>query len=135
PSVARWNAAFMRQKRCQKKLSCTPGTSHFEKLRAPGNKLQIPNSKLQRSPRSQTPNTKLQTPEKLQAPSSKRGPRFGGWNWGFRGCLELGFWCFDSGISLQFGVWCKCGVSLSGRPKWEIRCGIGSFQNWTVATV
>src|SRR5580765_4827257 len=73
---------------------------------SPGKKLQIPNSKLQRSTRSQTPNTKLQTPEKLQAPSSKRGPRFGAWNLGFLWCLELGFWCFDSGIPLELGVWC-----------------------------
>src|SRR5437867_3148002 len=69
-------------------------------------KLQTPNTKVQ------TPNTKHQAPEKLQAPSSKlqvpsskRGPRFGAWNLGFLWCLELGFCCFDSGISLELGVW------------------------------
>src|SRR5207244_8442676 len=60
--------------------------------RSPGNKLQIPNSKPQRSTRSQTPNTKLQTPEKLQAPSSKLEARAAVWS------LELG-------ISLVFGAW------------------------------
>src|SRR6059036_364231 len=53
----------------------------------------------------QTPNTKLQRSSKLQVPSSKRGPRFGAWNLGFLWCLQLGFWCFDSGISLELGVW------------------------------
>src|SRR5882724_12827556 len=59
---------------------------------SPGNKLQIPNSKLQRSTRSQPPNTKLQTPEKLQAPSYKLEARAAVWS------LELG-------ISLVFGAW------------------------------
>src|SRR6185436_1467756 len=62
-------------------------------------KLQTPNSK-------EAPRPKLQTPEKLQAPSSKHGPRFGAWNLGFIWCLELGFWCLDSGPSLELGVWC-----------------------------
>src|SRR5437667_5519799 len=53
----------------------------------------------------QTPNTKHQRSSKLQVPSSKRGPGFGAWNLGFLWCLELGFWCFDAGISLEFGVW------------------------------
>src|ERR1043166_2590787 len=34
---------------------------------------------------------------KLQIPNSKCGPRFGVWNLGFLWCLELGFWCFNSG--------------------------------------
>src|SRR5438093_2082621 len=59
---------------------------------SPGNKLPIPNSKIQRSTRSQAPNTKLQTPEKLQAPSSKLEARAAVWS------LELG-------ISLVFGSW------------------------------
>src|SRR6266699_2313425 len=84
----------------------------FRDERRGGKKLQIPNSKLQRSTRSQTPSTKLQTPEKLQAPSSKRGPRFGAWNLGFLWCLELGFWCFDSGTSLELGVGVRCGLHL-----------------------
>src|SRR6059058_2228577 len=53
----------------------------------------------------QTPNTKHQRSPKLQVPSSRRGPRFGAWNLGFLWCLELGFWCFDSRISLELGGW------------------------------
>src|SRR6266498_3252733 len=69
---------------------------------APSSRLakhQTPNS-------NEAPSPKLQTPERLQVPSSKRGPRFGAWNLGFIWCLELGFWCFDSGFSLELGVWC-----------------------------
>src|SRR6266704_762694 len=62
-------------------------------------KLQTPNTKVQ------TPNTKHQAPEKLQAPSSKLEARAAAWNLGFLWCLELGFCCFDSGISLELGVW------------------------------
>src|SRR5881628_2975759 len=76
------------------------------KAQAKSTKFQTPSSKEAPSPKLQTPNTKHQTPEKLQAPSSKRGPRFGAWNLGFLWCLELGFWCFDSGTSLELGVWC-----------------------------
>src|SRR5882724_12033909 len=66
--------------------------SHSVKLRAGrGIQLQIPNSKLPRSTKSQTPNTKLQTPEKLQARSAGRG-------------LELGTWDFFGVWSLVFGV-------------------------------
>src|SRR6266540_3233391 len=67
---------------------------------------QAPNSKLQAPEKHQVPNTKDQAPNSREAPSSKRGPRFGAWNLGFLWCLELGFWCFDSGTSLGLGVWC-----------------------------
>jgi hypothetical protein len=50
--------------------------------------IKAPNSKLQRSSKFQIPNTKHQTPNtKLEAGAA--------WS------LELGFWCFDSGISLE----------------------------------
>src|SRR6266576_2798108 len=64
--------------------------------------------------------SKFQTPEKLQASSSKRGPRFGAWNLGFLWCLELGFWCFASGISLELGVWCLVFRSTAAQKP---RCG------------
>src|SRR5439155_17818581 len=82
-------------------------------------KLQTPNSKLQTPKKLQVQRSKHQTPEKLQAPSSKskRGPRFGAWNLGFLWCLELGFWCFDSGISLELGVWDWVFPSLTSRPE------------------
>src|SRR6266487_3893152 len=48
------------------KSSDRPGANlHFEEAKSPGNKLQLPNSK------HQVPNTKLQTPEKLQLLNSK----------------------------------------------------------------
>src|SRR5258705_3750241 len=65
---------------------------------------QAPNSKFQAPKKLEVPNTEHQAPNSRQAPSSKRGPRFGAWNLGFLWCLELGFWCFDSGISLELGV-------------------------------
>src|SRR5437667_9207180 len=52
------------------------------------------------SSKHQAPNTREAPSSKFQVPSSKRGPRFGAWNLGFLWCLELGFWCFDSGIFL-----------------------------------
>src|SRR6266566_2526681 len=66
---------------------------------------QTPNSKPQAPKKHQVPNTKRQAPNSREAPSSKRGPRFGAWNLGFLWCLELGFWCFNSGISLELGAW------------------------------
>src|SRR5438477_828211 len=53
-------------------------------------KLQTPSSKHQRS--------------KLQVASSKGRPRFGAWNLGFLWCLELDFWCFESGISRELDL-------------------------------
>jgi hypothetical protein len=89
----------------------------FLEAASPGKKLQIANSKLQRSTKSQTPNTKLQTPEKLQARSAGRG-------------LELGTWDFFGVWSLVFsvfrfrdfsGAWgLVLGVSLGGGSKTEI---------------
>src|SRR5881396_3895147 len=82
--------------------------SIFEKLRtqATSSKFQTPSSKEAPGPNHQTPSSKHQRSSKLQVPSSKRGQRFGAWNLGFLWCLELGFWCFDSGISLELAVWC-----------------------------
>src|SRR5881628_1128668 len=75
--------------------------------------------KLQTPKKLQVQRSKHQTPEKLQASSSKskREPRFGAWNLGFLWCLELGFWCFDSGISLELGVWCLVFRSESSVPR------------------
>src|SRR6185503_7177415 len=65
-------------------------------------------SKLQAPKKHQVPNTKHQAPNSREAASYKleARPRFGAWNLGFLWCLELGFWCFDSGTSLELGVWC-----------------------------
>jgi len=49
--------------------------------------------------RKKIPNAKLQTPNKSQVQSSKPRPALRAWS------LELGFWCFDSGISLEAGAW------------------------------
>src|SRR5216117_4040045 len=68
--------------------------------------IKAPNTKHQTPKKLQVPNTKHQAPNSREAPSSKRGPWFGAWNLGFLWCLQLGFWCFDSGISLELGVWC-----------------------------
>src|SRR6266853_1127945 len=43
------------------------------------------------------------------------------------GVIEI--WNFSGAWDLVLGV------SLSGGPKTEMRCGIGSFQNWTVASL
>src|SRR6185503_17078504 len=93
-------------------------------------KLQIPNSKLQRSTRSQTPNTKLQTPEKLQAPSSKRGPRFGTWD--FFGDWSLVFGVSIPGFlwSLGFGAWCFA----PRLPKNEMRPMLPRRHIWSVVS-
>src|SRR6266480_1279355 len=90
---------------------------------------QAPNSKLQAPKKHQVPNTKHQAPNSREAPSSKRGPRFGAWNLGFLWCLELGFWCFDSGISLELGVCDLLFGSLTSSP----RCaGRGYSGRWVV---
>jgi hypothetical protein len=68
--------------------------SIFEKLRA-----QATSSKFQTPSSKEAPGPKLQTPEKLQARSAGRGLELG-----ISLVLEFGFWCFDSGISLELGV-------------------------------
>src|SRR6266496_1918393 len=70
----------------------------------PESKHQKPSSKHQRNPKFQTPN---------------RGPRFelGTWSLELLWCLELGFWCFNSGISLELGVWDLVFRSLTSRPE------------------
>src|SRR6266567_977452 len=77
----------------------------FSEMTDAGARQKAPNTKLQAPKKHQVPNTKHQAPNSREAPSSKRGPRFGGWNLGFLWCLELGVWCFDSGISPELGVW------------------------------
>src|SRR6266478_6631057 len=75
--------------------------SHSVKLRAGrGIKLQIPNSRLPRSTKSQTPNTKL------QARSAGRGLELGTWDF-------FGVWSLVFGVSipellwsLRLGAWC-----------------------------
>src|SRR5436190_5282591 len=94
------------------------GSPILEKLRAQGK-----NSKLQ------TPSSKHQRSSKLQVPSSKRGQRFGVWNLGFLWCLNLGFWCFDSGTSLELGHWCWVfRQEVAEKPKHTPRCGPAKFD-------
>ena len=93
------------------------GRTQLLRRRKPSKKLPIP--KLQAPKKHQVPNTNHQAPNSREAPSSKRGPRFGAWNLGFLWCLELGFWCFDSGISLELGVWCLVFRSAAAQ---KLRC-------------
>src|SRR6185503_1297923 len=80
--------------------------SRFDSADRISTRAQATSSKFQTSSSKEAPGPKHQTPEQLQAPRSKRGLRFGAWNLGFVWCLELGFWCFNSGISLELGVCC-----------------------------
>src|SRR5439155_20483594 len=88
----------------------------------PGNKLQIPNSKPQRSTRSQTPNTKLRTPEKLQAPSSKLEARAAVWSLELGISLVFGAWFleFRFGTCLELGVWC---LGFRSAVAQKLKCG------------
>src|SRR6266511_3220830 len=93
--------------------------SIYEKPRAQAkrSKFQTPSSKEAPGPNHQTPTSREAPSSKFQARSAAQ--RFGAWNLGFLWCLELGFWCFDSGISLELGVWCLVFCSAAAQ---KLRC-------------